>query len=156
MRPLAILATVLTCAAASAASAQSFTDTTLPVPAGAQTSATRSDDIAALAVLNGAAFAPRTQFNTLDPIDSLADRETYQPGAGLVRWMTGEAPLSPPSAGGPVDTLRVSVGGALRTPGGLPLNLHGAQYDPESYEVAITRNWPLKSGGIANFTVALP
>jgi hypothetical protein len=130
MRPLAILATVLTCAAASAASAQSFTSAS-PAP----------DTSAALAVLNGAAFAPKTPFNSVDPISQLIDREAYQPGAGLVRWMTGEVQLAP-TAGGAVDSLRVSVGGALRTPTGLPLNLHGAQYDPDSYEVALTRDWP--------------
>ena len=141
MRPLAILATVLTCAAATAASAQSFTDT-IPSAAATQASPTRSDEVAALAVLNGAAFAPKTAFNSLDPISSLIDREAYQPGQGLVRWMTGEVQLTPASAGGPVDSLRISVGGPLRTPGGLPLNLRGAQYDPDNYEVALTRDWP--------------
>jgi hypothetical protein len=130
MRPLAILATVLTCAAATAASAQSFTSSG-PTP----------DTSAALAILNGAAFAPKTPFNSVDPISQLADREAYQPGAGLVRWMTGEVQLSP-TAGGAVDSLRVSVGGALRTLTGLPLNLRGAQFDPNAYEVALTRDWP--------------
>jgi hypothetical protein len=146
MRPLAILATVLTCAAATAASAQSFAG---PTPrftdiaaTGIAANATHSDETAALALLNGAAFAPRTIFNSVDPIGQLVDRETYQAGQGLVRWMTGEVQLTPSAVGGPVDSLRVSVGGALRTPGGLPLNLRNAQYDPNSYEVALTREWP--------------
>ena len=149
MRPLAILATVLTCAAASAASAQSFTSQQFPP--SSDTHAARADEDSALAILNGAAFAPRTASSNVDAIDRLLERETYQPGAGLVRWMTGEVQLAP-ARGGAVDSLRVSVGGALRTPGGLPLNLSHAQYDPNAYDVTITRAWPaafaLKTGSI--------
>ncbi|MGZ3378536.1 MAG: lipid A-modifier LpxR family protein [Phenylobacterium sp.] len=150
MRPLAILATVLTCAAASAASAQSFTTPLPAISSTLETSPTHADEAAALAVLNGAAFAPRTSFDSVDPISQMIDRETYQPGAGLVRWMTGEVQLSPASKGGPVDSLRVSVGGALRTPLGSPLNLAHAQYEPGAYEVALTREWP------AAFALATP
>jgi len=127
MRPLAILATVLTAAAASAA--------------GAQTLSHASDPNAALALLNSAAFAPASPASSVDPIGRLIEREGYQPGAGLMRWMTGEVQLAP-TASGAVDSLRVSVGGALRTPGGVPLNLSRAQYDPNAYEVALTRDWP--------------
>ena len=56
--------------------------------------------------------------------------------------MTGETLLSPADGAGPVDTLRVSVGGTLRTPMGLPLNLGHGQYDASAYEVALTRDWP--------------
>jgi hypothetical protein len=143
MRPLAVLATVLTCAAATAASAQSLTGLT---PLSTQIQPAKSQDDPALAILNGAAFAPRGATASVDPIGRLIDHETYQPGQGLVRWMTGETLLSPAdsadSAGGPVDTLRVSVGGTLRTPMGLPLNLGHGQYDANAYEVAITRDWP--------------
>ncbi|HLZ76554.1 lipid A-modifier LpxR family protein [Phenylobacterium sp.] len=141
MRPLAILATVLTCAAATAASAQPLT-LTLPASSDILTSAAHADEATALAILNGAAFAPKTASDGVDPVGQLLDRETYQPGAGLMRWMTGETQLTPAGAGGPVDSLRVSVGGALRTPGGLPLNLSHAQYDPDAYDVTITRAWP--------------
>ena len=143
MRPLAVLATVLaTCAAATAASAQALTGV-VPLSTQIQPIAGPDEQVATLAILNSAAFAPRGETAAVDPIGRLIDRETYQPGAGLVRWMTGEAQLSDPSQpGGPVDTLRVSIGGALRTPGGLPLNLGRAQYDPSAYEVAVTRDWP--------------
>jgi hypothetical protein len=125
MRPLAILATVLTCAAANAACAQSLAYAALTgqLPASPQ----KTEEVAALALLNGAAFAPRTAASDVDPISHLIERETYQPGVGPVRWTSGEAPLSSGS-GGAVNSLRVSVGGALRTPGGLPLNLARSQY----------------------------
>jgi len=141
MRPLAILATVLTCAAATAASAQSLTGLT-PLSTQIQPAKGQDDPAAALALLNGAAFAPRAASEAVDPISRLIDHEAYQPGAGLVRWMTGETLLTPADAAGPVDTLRVSIGGTLRTPLGLPLNLNRAQYDTSAYEVALTRNWP--------------
>ncbi|THD58973.1 lipid A-modifier LpxR family protein [Phenylobacterium sp.] len=142
MRPLAILATVLTCAAATAASAQALTGVA-PLSTQIQPAGNANDAVAALVLLNSAAFAPRGPSEAVDPISRLIDHESYQPGAGLVRWMTGETQLtSPDAAGGPVDTLRVSIGGALRTPLGLPLNLGRAQYDPDAYEVAVTRDWP--------------
>jgi hypothetical protein len=131
MRPLALLATVLTCAAASAAGAQ-----TLSNPS--QVSADQSQ---ALAILNSAAFAPASYADSVDPLSRLIERETYQPGAGPVRWMSGAVQLSPAGAA-TVDQLRVSVGGAVRAPGGLPLNLAHGQYDAHAYEVALTRDWP--------------
>jgi len=140
MRPLAILATVLTCAAATAASAQALTGAA-PLSTQLSTPSTPASDETALAVLNSAAFAPRTAANSVDPIDRLLDREVFAPGAGPVRWTSGRTQLSGPG-GGAVDSLRVSVGGVLRTPGGAPLNLHGAQYDARAYEVALTRDWP--------------
>jgi len=140
MRPLAILATVLTCAAASSAGAQTPLPPTLTTqirdPDG------QTDQVAALASLKDAAFAPKTASSDVDPISRLIEREAYQPGAGLVRWSSGAMQLSPTSSGGPIDSLRVSVGGALRSPGGLPLNLARAQYEADAYEVALTRDWP--------------
>jgi hypothetical protein len=149
MRPLAILATVVTCAAATAAGAQTHSAETSSVqtfsgqaPLSTQLPAAGSEDqIAALAMLNDAAFAPRTDSSAVDPISHLIDHETYDPGLGLVRWMTGATQL-PTSSSGAVDSLRISVGGTLRTPGGLPLNLSHAQYDASAYEVALTRDWP--------------
>jgi hypothetical protein len=142
MRPLAVLATVLTCAAATAASAQSLTGL-FPPSTQIQPAQGQDGTVAELAILNGAAFAPRGETASVDPIGRLIDHETYQPGQGLVRWMTGETLLTPAGgAGGPVDSLRVSIGGTLRTPMGLPLNLGRGQYDPSAYEVAITRDWP--------------
>ena len=107
MRPLALLATVLTCAAANAAGAEALTLKIAPL------SDTRVSDALAL---TRAAFAPGGAGDTVDPISSLIERETYRPGAAPVRWSTGQAALSRSG-----DTaLRVSVGGALRTPGGRP------------------------------------
>jgi hypothetical protein len=150
MRPLAILATVLTCAAAHAAGAQSLayaamtgqTETgqtrlsTQIQPAG------KSDEVATLALLNSAAFAPASATTAVDPLSRLIERETFAPGQGLVRWTSGETQLSPATPGGPVDSLRVSVGGVFRAPGGAALNLSRAQYDANAYEVELTRNWP--------------
>lgn len=127
MRPLAILATVLTCATASAAAAQSLSTQIAPAPV---------DNSVTLAILNSAAFAPSSPASYVDPISRMLAREAYEPGVGPVRWTGGETPLSPNTA------LRVSVGGALRTPGGAPLNLRGAQFDANAYEVAVTRDWP--------------
>jgi hypothetical protein len=133
MRPLAICATVLTCAAANAAGAQ-----TLSI----RTPDSQADPIAAIAMLNGAAFAPKTPSSDVDPISRLIERETYRPGAGLVRWTSEAVQLSPYASGGPVDSLRVSIGGALRTLGGLPINMDRAGYEADAYEVALTRDWP--------------
>jgi hypothetical protein len=142
MRPLAILATVLTCAAANAAGAQSLAYAAMTgQPAlSTQIQPAPSSEVATLALLNSAAFAPATASTDVDPISRLIERDTYEPGAGLVRWSGGQVQLSPSSSGA-VDSLRVSVGGVVRTPGG-PLNLAHAQYDASAYEVALTRDWP--------------
>jgi hypothetical protein len=142
MRPLAILATVLTCAAANAAGAQSLAYATMtgqpflaiPVQTG------EPSEVAALALLNSAAFAPATASTEVDPISHLIERESYEPGAGLVRWTGGQVQLSPTSSGA-VDSLRVSVGGVLRMPGGAA-NFAHSQFDANAYEVALTRDWP--------------
>jgi hypothetical protein len=145
MRPLAILATVLTCATANAAGAQSlaFAAMTGFTPLSTQIQPTaRSQDVETLALLNGAAFAPATAATGVDPISRLIERETFAPGQGLVRWTSGETQLSPATPGGPVDSLRVSIGGVFRAPGAAPLNLSRAQYEANAYEVALTRDWP--------------
>jgi len=150
MRPLALMATVLTFAAAGAAGAQN----TSPVypyntPAASQQALLgqlrgfqgHDDQISTLALLNDAAFAPKTASSDVDPISRLIEREGYQPGAGIVRWMTGTTQLST-APGGAVDSLRVSVGGEIGGLRGLPLNLANAQYNADAYEVALTRDWP--------------
>lgn len=127
MRSLAALAIVVTCAAATAAGAQTLSGQALLND--------QPEALSYLAMLNGA-FAPASPSNEVDPISRLLEREVYLPGAGPLRWTSGLAPLSAHTA------LRVSVGGALRTPDGLPLNLAEAQYDAQAYEVALTRDWP--------------
>jgi hypothetical protein len=91
---------------------------------------------------NQAAYAPKTITNQADPIGQVLDREAYAPGAGPVRWNVGEVQLSRPSGGGPVDSLRFSVGGALVTPGGGPIDFDRAQFEPHAYEIAVIRDWP--------------
>lgn len=117
MRPLALAATVLICAAAANA-------------AGAQILS--SDQT----LLNSAAFAPSTPSGYVDPMSRMLSHQAYAPGEGERRWTTGEAPLSANTA------LRITIGGVVRTPGGLPLNLAGAAYDANAYEVAVTHDWP--------------
>jgi len=127
MRRLALIAIVLGSAAASAASAESRDSTvhrtlddwlaTAGAPDASWTSTVSAADLA------GAAFAPRTGAASAQPLARLLDRETYVAGEGPVRWTVNELQLSAPADGGPIDTLRVSVGGTLRTPGGLPLRL---------------------------------
>ena len=152
MRPLAMLATVLTCAAASAAGAQTSSSASVypyNTPAASQQALLGqlrglqgpNDQISTRALLNDAAFAPGTASGEVDPISRLIEREGYEPGAGIVRWMTGTARLSPSTAG-TVDSLRVSLGGEIGGLRGLPLNLANAQYHSDAYEVALTRDWP--------------
>lgn len=133
MRSVAGLATtVLICAAAHAASAQNLSSPSFSA---------KTDPAAEAARLNEAAFAPKTFATAVDPGAALADREGYRSGEGLVRWLSGETKLSGQD-GGPIDSLRVSVGGAVRTPGGLPLPAARGEFAPDAYEVAVTRDWP--------------
>lgn len=126
MRRLAILAIVLTSATATAAGAQSITS--------------QPDNSAA--ALARAAFAPTTGLTVTADIGHLLDHQVYDPGVGLVRWTTGQMQLSNAAIDGPIDSLRVSVGGDLHTPGGLPLNLSRAQFESRAYEVSLIRDWP--------------
>jgi len=121
MRLLAGLAIAFCCSAGAGASAQ-----------------TASPDGAAR--LMDAAFAPAPPLPDEDPIARLIDRETYRQGAGFVRWRTNQIKLGETETGA-VDSLRLSVGGTLRTPGGLPLNPERAQFDADAYEIAVTRDW---------------
>lgn len=66
--------------------------------------------------------------------------ESYAAGEGPVVWRSGETVTV--SSGGAVDRVRVSVGGPLRTPGGLPLNPERGEFDAQAYEVRLTRDWP--------------
>jgi hypothetical protein len=129
MRRLAVVAIVLVGAAATRAEAQAIvTDLSSVQPSAA--------------ALTAAAFAPKTGPADAEPIANLLNHETYAPGLGPVRWMSGETPLSNPANGGAVNSLRVSVGGDLRTPGGAALNLSRAQFESRAYEVSLIRAWP--------------
>ena len=140
MRGLVYLAIVLGSAAAGSAGAQALAIS----PVGATPARSIEDFVAArssAAALADAAFAPRSPATAADPVAKLIDREAYEPGHGLVRWNSGAVQLSD-RASGPVDSLRVSVGGALRTPGGVPLHLDRAQFEADAYEVSLVRDWP--------------
>ncbi len=134
MRPLALLAMVLgSAAAATSVGAQSLAIST--------TASAASSEVSAQA-LTDAAFAPRGGAPGADPIGRVLDREAYVAGAGPVIWSSNETQLSRPSRDGAVDTLRVSVGGVLHSPGGLPLNLERAPFAADAYEVSVIRAWP--------------
>jgi hypothetical protein len=123
--------------AAPASSIEAFVSKSASQPASPSTSKSSA------ALLADAAFAPRSPgaATATDPAARLLDREAYQPGQGLVRWNSGEVKLSNREAG-VVDSLRVSVGGTLNTPGGAPLNLDRAQFQADAYEVSLIREWP--------------
>lgn len=94
------------------------------------------------AQLMNAAFQSRTFAPHSDgsgPIANLIDREVYSP-AGPVRWDNSQITLA--DNGVAVDSLRVSVGGAVHAPGGLPINVDHAQFQAQAYEIAVTRDWP--------------
>lgn len=123
MRLLAGLATALGCCVATSAMAQ----------AAPHSSVDRLMD---------AAFAPdlQPQRAEADDLSRLLDREAYREGAGPVRWNTNQFKLKSPS--GAIDTVRVSLGGTLRTPGGVPLDIERAAFEADAYEVNVTRDWP--------------
>lgn len=85
-------------------------------------------------------FAPRTR--TGDDFSNLIAREQVRPDGTPVRWRTNELKLGQTKSGS-VDSLRLSVGGGLRSPSGLPQNLDNrtAQFDADAYEIAVTRDW---------------
>ena len=96
----------------------------------------------AAAQLMNAAFQSRTfapHGDSSDPIANLLDRETYGPD-GPVRWDNSQITLA--DNGVAVDSLRLSVGGAVHAPGGLPINVDHAQFQAQAYEIAVTRDWP--------------
>jgi hypothetical protein len=140
MRRLVYLAVVLGSAAAGSAGAQPLAIS----PADAAPARSVEDFVAAkssAAALADAAFAPRSPHAASDPIAKLLEGEAYEPGKGLVRWNSGAVQLSNRDSG-VVDSLRVSVGGALRTPAGVPLNLDRAQFQADAYEISLVREWP--------------
>lgn len=88
--------------------------------------------------LMSAAFAPQTRAD--DPIGSILDhREEYR--GGPIRWTTSRVPLKP-MAKGAVDSIRLSVGGPVRSPGAAALDFDRAEFDADSYEVSLIRDWP--------------
>ncbi len=138
MRPLAGLAIALGCTAATGAAAQSLSGGT-EGPSYAP-SARASD------------YAPKTRS---DDFSNLIEREQFTAGGDPVRWRTDTVTLGE-SKKGAVDSVRVSVGGAMRSPTGLPATVDNrAQFDANAYEVAVVRDWaPVRFDG-GRYDVAL-
>jgi len=119
MKPWAVMAIAAGCLAATPAAAQSAK----PAPGQA---------------LRAAAFAPVLPDNS--DFSRLIKHDAYVAGEGPAAWTEGSVRLR--DRRNAVDTLRVSVGGVMRTPGGTPLNISRAQFESRDYEVSVTRNWP--------------
>ena len=129
MRSMAGLATVFGICGGMGATSASAQSTPLTLDSGASQ-------------LMSAAFHTRTfapQGGSDDPIANLLERETYGPN-GPVRWDNSQITLA--DNGVAVDSLRLSVGGDLHAPGGLPINVDHAQFQAQAYEIAVTRDWP--------------
>ena len=128
MRSMAGLATALGITGMCAATGAAAQSTPLTFESGA-------------AQLMNAAFDPKAYSpRDDDPIAHLLDRETYNLGVGPVRWDNSQVLLG--DHGVAIDSLRLSVGGTVRAPGGLPVNFDRAEFEAQAYEIALTRNWP--------------
>lgn len=66
--------------------------------------------------------------------------EAFSAEAGPTAWRTDEVPLR--ATDKTVDSLQVSVGGALNAPAGDALALRNADIQPQDYEVTYLRGWP--------------
>jgi hypothetical protein len=122
MQPWAVMAVAAGCLAATAAAAQSAN------PSG------RNQAL----MLDAAAFASTARSD--DNSSRFIVRDSYVAGEGPLAWSANTVRLRRGAKA--VDTLRVSVGGVMRTPGGAPLNIRLAEFEGRDYEVAVMRNWP--------------
>lgn len=88
-------------------------------------------------------FTPAA-LRTADDLDQRVQRSSRlsAPEAGEVDydWRTDRVRLGG-SGGRAINSLQVSVGRSLRAPGGLPLSMGRAAYEPDAYEVALRRDW---------------
>lgn len=94
------------------------------------------------ALVTGAVFAlPPVTGSSLDQTH-LVNTERLIDGQGLAVWRTHE--LSFPARGGAVDTVRVSIGGVARAPGGVVTARPDALMPPdaEAFDVSFIRGWP--------------
>jgi len=99
-------------------------------------------DISTNVALKNAAFAPTSFAVSIDPGARFVEREAYAVGEGPVTWQSGELRLSDRGDGRPVDSLRINIGGILRTPGGAALNLDRATQDNDRFDLTLVRSWP--------------
>jgi hypothetical protein len=87
----------------------------------------------------GQSFVPNSQAQSLNAA-AFAERETVLEGRPT-RFNASELQLT--SRGdGPVDSLRISVGGVLEAPGGQALNLRNAAFEAHDVDVSLIRTWP--------------
>ncbi len=91
-----------------------------------------------------------------DDFSNLIEREQFAADGAQVRWTTNNFQLGK-TARGSVDTMRLSVGGAERSPSGLPANIdpRAAQFDADAYEIAVTRDWAPVRFGAGELDVAV-
>jgi hypothetical protein len=73
-------------------------------------------------------------------VERFLDRDGYAEGLGPTFRRSSEQRLG--SRGAAVDSVRVNVGGVLRAPGGLPLNLERGQFEARDIDVTLVRSWP--------------
>jgi hypothetical protein len=80
--------------------------------------------------------------SALDSLHLLAPDRLVE-GQGLVHWSTSEVEL-PQGSSPAVDSLRLSLGGVARAPGGEPLAGPGGLLEPENqaFDLRYTRGWP--------------
>lgn len=132
MRLLAGLAIALGVGAATEVAAQTVT------PGSVATSSSLRDAAAApdYAPSN---YAPKVQ---PDDFSKLIEREQFATDGSPVRWTTNTFKLGK-TANGASNQVRLSLGGTMHTPSGLPQNIdpRGAQFDADAYEIAVTRDW---------------
>jgi hypothetical protein len=91
----------------------------------------------------GGVFAlPAVTGTGLDQVRLLAPERLID-GEGLVVWRTNEVTL-PATTQGAIDTVRMSIGGVARAPGGVVLARPDALFDPdaEAFDLTYTRGWP--------------
>lgn len=95
--------------------------------------------------LKAAAFAPDYAPKVRgDDFSNLATREQFAADGAPIRWRT-ETFKFKKGRKGAVDSIRLSLGGAMRTPGDLTGSTDRAQFDAQAYEIAVTRDWaPLR------------
>ena len=96
--------------------------------------------------LRQAAFAPdyapksHASITGVDDFSAITDRQQFTADGRPIGWRTETARLRQ-TAKGSVDTLRLSLGGAGRTPADIFGDPAKAQFDADAYEIAVTRDW---------------
>lgn len=96
------------------------------------------------ASLRDAAFAPNYAPKVQgDDFSNLIEREQFAADGSPVRWTTNTFKLGKPAKSGASNQVRLSLGGTMQTPSGLPQNVdpRSAQFDADAYEIAVTRDW---------------